>query len=272
MSLFNSFDRNKHLEELGTPLATATGVLTPTQRRAAVLANLAGTALAASELAVLAGVVAGTASASKVAVLGANKNLDTLSIADGGLKLGAGAGTAVLATADELNKLDDSVNIFTKGAGVSAMESYAAGFFRTGTLIISRFVIDMTGLVGSTTDLDIIGNTGGAASANLGQITAAKCGTLIGGQVTCLEVPAGGTPDIDFYSATESTGAQDALVTSLTEQALVTSGGAWTSGASKGMTLLPAANEYLYLANGAAGVPATFSAGKFIIELYGLGS
>lgn len=46
---------------------------------------------------------AGTAEASKAAVLGSNKNLDTLVIADGGLKLGSGAGTAVNATAAEIN-------------------------------------------------------------------------------------------------------------------------------------------------------------------------
>ena len=49
---------------------------------------------------------AGTAEASKSLVLGTNKNIDTLVIADGGLKLGSGAGTAVTSTAAELNILD----------------------------------------------------------------------------------------------------------------------------------------------------------------------
>ena len=179
------------------------------------------------------------------------------------------AGTAVTATATEFNKLDDSVTVLTKGSGVSAAEAYAVGYLRNGTLVTTRIVLDLTGLVGSATDIDIIGNTGGAASAHWGQITAAKCGAIIGGQVTCLEAPAGGATDIDFYSATESTGAQDALVSSLTETALVTSGGAWTSGASKGMTAVPAANEYLYITNGAGAAGGTFTAGKFLIELYG---
>lgn len=50
--------------------------------------------------------VAGTAVASKTLVLGADKNVDTLAIADSGLKLGAGAGTAVTATAAKLNYND----------------------------------------------------------------------------------------------------------------------------------------------------------------------
>lgn len=174
----------------------------------------------------------------------------------------------VTSTASELNKLDDSTLVMTKGAGVSAMETYASGVFLNGTLKVTRIMVDLTGLVGSATDLDIIGNTGGASSAHVGQVTVALNGTMVGGRVTCLEVPAGGSTDIDFYSANESTGAQDGAVTSLTETVLVTSGGAWTSGASKGMTTVPPANDYLYICNGAAS-GGTFSAGKFLIELFG---
>lgn len=50
--------------------------------------------------------VAGTVEASKLVLVGANKNVDTLVVADGGLKLGSGAGTPVGATAAELNKAD----------------------------------------------------------------------------------------------------------------------------------------------------------------------
>lgn len=178
-------------------------------------------------------------------------------------------GTAVTASASELNNLDQDLgtNTLTRGAGVDTAESYSAGIARSGGLIVTRIVVDISTLIGSATDLDIIGESA-AADCHWGQITAAKSGTLIGGRVTCLEVPAGGTADIDFYSAAESTGTQDALVTGLDEVALVTSGGAWTSGATKGMTLLPRANDYLYITNGAAS-GGTFSAGKFLIELFG---
>lgn len=159
-------------------------------------------------------------------------------------------------------------NSLSKGSGVSAMESYAAGFSRTGTFVTTQIVFDMTGLVGSATDNDIIGNTGGAASCHLGQVTAALNGTLVGGLITCLEVPAGGAADINFYSANESTGAQDALATGLTETVLLDNGGNWTAALQKAMTGLPPANDYLYIANGAAS-GGTFSAGKFLIELYG---
>lgn len=71
----------------------------------AQLVTLGITALAA-EVNLIDGGVAGTAVASKAAILGSNKNLDVLAVAD--LKLGAGAGTSVTATAAELNKLAGS--------------------------------------------------------------------------------------------------------------------------------------------------------------------
>ncbi len=162
--------------------------------------------------------------------------------------------------------------ILAKGSGVSSAESYAVGFQRNGTLITTSIVVDLTGLVGSATDVDIIGNTGGAANCHFGRITTAMCGTLVGGKVTCLELPAGGADDIDFYSSDVGTGAQDVAINNAalgTETALVTSGGAWASGTVKGMTGLPTANDYLYIVNGEAAAGGTFTAGKFLIELYG---
>ena len=54
---------------------------------------------------VLDGITAGTVTANRAIVAGANKNVDVLAIAD--LKLGAGAGTSVTASANELNILDN---------------------------------------------------------------------------------------------------------------------------------------------------------------------
>jgi hypothetical protein len=177
--------------------------------------------------------------------------------------------TALTATGVEINKLDDSVTVLTAGAGVSAAETNKSGYFKNGGITHTWILVDLTGLVGSASDTDIIGNTGGAASAHFGQITAALNGTIAGGKITCLEVPAGGADDIDFYSATVSTGAQDGLITDLTETVLVTSGGAWASGTVKGMTGVPPANDYLYICNGEA-VAGTYTAGKFLIEFYGV--
>lgn len=70
MALFDAFDKRLHLAELADPLDTQEGVLTPTVRRARMLANLAGVAaFSAAQLAFLAGVTAGTGLASKALVL-----------------------------------------------------------------------------------------------------------------------------------------------------------------------------------------------------------
>lgn len=138
---------------------------------------------------------------------------------------------------------------------------------RVGDIIRTAFLIDLTGLESSTTDLDIIGV--GAGAAYLGQITAARNGTILSGRMTCLEVPAGGADDIDLYSATEATGVFDGGIAALAETALVTAGGAWSLGLTKGLSAVPAAGQYLYLTGGEASVPGTYTAGKFLIELDG---
>lgn len=158
----------------------------------------------------------------------------------------------------------------TAGAGVAGADGYESSVTREGSIITTRIFVDIDNLVGSATDLDIIGDSA-AASANWGQITTAVNGVIIGGKVTCLEVPAGGSVDIDFYSSDVATGTQDVIITNAalgTETALVTSGGNWTSGRTLGMTGLPTANDYLYIVNGSAS-GGTFTAGKFLIELYG---
>jgi len=94
MSRLKSYFRNLEVQNLtiaSVPITNPNGI--------------SGVTATSTELNKNGGVTAGTAAASKTAVLGANKNLDTLVIADGGLKLGSGAGTAITSTADDLNTL-----------------------------------------------------------------------------------------------------------------------------------------------------------------------
>lgn len=183
-------------------------------------------------------------------------------------------GTAITVTGAELNKLDDSLasNILSPSAGITSdAEDYASGIMRNGDLIITRLYVDLTGLVGSTTDLDIIGKS--AVASDFGRITTAKSGIIRAGHIQCLEVPAGGADDVDFYSASVGGIAENVIITDAsvgTETALVTSGGAWTAGLVKTMTGYPTANDYLYVCNGEASANGTFSAGKFVITFYGM--
>jgi hypothetical protein len=140
---------------------------------------------------------------------------------------------------------------------------------REGGLIVTRLVVDLTGLSSSTTDLDIIGQ--GTAPAFLTQITTAVHGTVIGGTMSCLEAPVGGVTDIDLYVASEATGKFDDAISGLTETAVVTSGGAWTLAAVKGTASDAVVNNgYLYLTCGAAGTAAAYTAGRILITLFGI--
>lgn len=153
------------------------------------------------------------------------------------------------------------------GAGFAGTGTvYKASVGKVGNIVKTEIIIDLTGTASSTTDLDIIGTSG---VSHIGQVVAAVNGTNVVGRMTCLEAPAGGVNDIDLYSATEGTGAFDGGVAALAETALVTSGGAWTTGTSKGFLAEPAAGAYLYLCGGAAGTAASYTAGKFLIELWG---
>ena len=134
-------------------------------------------------------------------------------------------------------------------------------------VIKTSILIDLTGLASSTTDLDIIGV--GTSPAHLGRVTVARSGTLFGGLMTCLEVPAGGVTDIDLYSANEGTGIFDGGIAALTETALITAGGAWTLALEKAIAQPAATDQYLYLTCGTLGTAATYTSGKFLIELYG---
>lgn len=185
-------------------------------------------------------------------------------VLNGGLDL-----ATLTATATELNTLHSQTLTTTAGAGFTGGTGtvYKNSVWLNGGIYYTRILFDLTGLASSTTDLDIIGV--GSAAAHMGRITAAQNGTILAGRMTCLEVPAGGADDVDLYSATEATGVFDSAVTDLTETALITAGGAWTANLQKIFTGAVAANQYLYLTGGEAGTAATYTAGQFLIEMWG---
>lgn len=184
------------------------------------------------------------------------------------------AGTQITATASELNAAaDQSGNVSTMSASTvmaSTVASYDVSTFRTGNIIKTTIYIDLTGAKSTTTDNDIIGDTG---ACHIGQVTTAVNGVIFAGQVGCAEVPTTGADDINLSSASVATGAYDADATGLTNaQAIMTAGGAHAIGTVKPFTVLPTADYYLYLSCGEAGTVGTYDAGILIIEMWGLAS
>jgi len=143
---------------------------------------------------------------------------------------------------------------------------YRSSVQRSGGIITTRILIDLTGLR-STGGADIIGVNGTALVCHIGQITAARNGTILTGSMECFEAPAGGDPDINIHSATEGTGVEDGAIGDLTETLLVNAGDA-TLGSKVFFAAVPAADQFLYLTTGAA-TDADYTAGKLFIELMG---
>lgn len=164
----------------------------------------------------------------------------------------------------------DSTLLTPAGLGITSGTGtvYKTSVRQVGGIYYTNILVDLTGLASSATDLDIIGV--GANPAHIGRLIASQSGnTILAIRMTCLELPAGGADDIDLYCATEGTGVYDGLVTSLTETALITAGGAWANGTVKAATTAPALNQYLYLTAGEAAAAGTYTAGKFLIEILG---
>lgn len=156
-------------------------------------------------------------------------------------------------------------------AGITAAAAYAlAAAVEIGNLIYTKIVVDLTGLRSTGAD-DVIGDDGTSSACYLARIRAAESGTIIGGSVKCLEVPAGGDPDINVYASTNAAAAESADVATLTGTGILINAGDHTNGRVLGFTALPADGEYIYLAAGAA-TDADYTAGILEIELIGVKS
>ncbi len=171
------------------------------------------------------------------------------------------------------------ISRFTKpndtGGGFDGAASITQYIQKINGEIITTILVDIQGLLVSGTNKDIIGEDG-AAAAYITQITTAKNGIIYKAEMFCIEAPAGSntTADIDLVSNSNSL-AEDATRDSAgTATGLIIAGGAYT----KGMRKISAADadlsncvaDYLYLANGSgANTGGTYTAGKFVIKLYG---
>ena len=156
----------------------------------------------------------------------------------------------------------------TAGTGITTGTGtvYAASVIKTGGIFHTKILIDLTGLASSGSG-DIIGKDS-TANSHIGQITAAVNGTVLGGKLTCLEAPAGGDPDINLWYADEATGAEDAAITSLTNQVQMCDSGDLALNSVISIPTPPAADKYIYMATGAA-TNANYTAGKILIEFFG---
>ena len=182
---------------------------------------------------------------------------------------GTGAETTQMSISSAgFTSLDANTLATEAGTGITTGSGtiYRSAVIRHGGIITTRILIDLTGLR-STAGGDIIGVNGTSLVCHIGQITAARNGTILTGSMECFEAPTGGDPDINIHSATEGTGVEDGAISGLSETLLVNAGDA-TLGSKVYFTAVPAADEFLYLTCGTT-TDGDFTAGKLFIELMG---
>jgi len=176
-------------------------------------------------------------------------------------------------TAAELNQLDASANISKMSRGVGAVGvggDYKVSTVRVGNVITTEMYIDLTGLASINVDLDFIGLAAGGACP-IGQITTAVNGLLFSAKIACVELPAGGTLDINVCSATEDDHVYNEAAAGQTGYILdFDSAGELALDGEEDWDTQPVADSYIYLLSGEAANNGTYTAGKLVITLKGL--
>jgi hypothetical protein len=142
--------------------------------------------------------------------------------------------------------------------------------------IITTILVDIEDLYVGTAVNDIIGEEG-VAAAYITQITTAVNGIVYKADMSCIELPAGTntTADIDLAANSNSLAEDVAVNSTGTLTSIISAGGVpWTAGMSRTSTLATdftnLVNDYLYLSAGSSAQSGgQYTAGKFIIKLYG---
>jgi hypothetical protein len=159
---------------------------------------------------------------------------------------------------------------------VAVAAEHGAGVIGTGVapvtyrwtengVIITRIKVDLQGLASVATANDAIGLSAGGV-AKLGQNVVATNGIIYKIEMACVEATAGGDDDVNLVVASSGTLAYgDAAGTTYGINS-----GDWTAGKVvenlvQGLT----ANHYFYLAAGTGDTAAAYTAGQFIITMYG---
>lgn len=155
-----------------------------------------------------------------------------------------------------------------RGAGFAGTGTiYETSVVREGDIIVTRYLIDLTGLAAAAAG-DIIGASAGGA-AYFARYSQAVSGVNMGGTLRCFEAPVGGDADIDVYSATVFTGAYNDAISGLTGQTQAVNSGTLaltTDGSVIPDTIVD--GDALYLVSVGA-TAAAYTAGRILLTLYG---
>lgn len=190
------------------------------------------------------------------------KESDEVTIGTDGLWVRAdGQNSKIVVTAlEEISVLAET------GAGIIGT-SVAPTTTRTleDGVIVTSIKIDLTGLASVATANDAIGLAAGGVSF-IGRNVVANNGVVFKTEFSCIETPVGG--DLEVNVVTNASGIIE--YDGAAGTAYISDSGALTAGKTI-QNLVPAltADHYFYLAGGAGDKAAAYTAGQFLLKLYG---
>jgi len=170
-------------------------------------------------------------------------------------------------TGNIIGNLTPAVETAEHGAGAIGTGTAPSTYRWTeGGVIITQIKIDLTGLTCGGSADDVIGLALGTPPAYIGRNVVATNGVIFKVEMSCLEAPTGGDPDINFVTGSAATDVYDAAVTGASVKL---NSGDLAAGITI-QSLVPSitANHYYYLTCGTA-TAAAYTAGQVIITTYG---
>lgn len=132
-------------------------------------------------------------------------------------------------------------------------------------VIVTQIKFDLTGLASVATANDVIGLAAGGA-AYIGRNVVANNGVIFKTEFSCIETPAGGDNDVNVVTNSSAALAYDGAGGTT----YISNSGDLVAGQTI-QNLVPAitANHYFYLTAGTGDTAAAFTAGMYVLTLYG---
>lgn len=206
--------------------------------------------IAAADLAKIDGITNGTGAAGKALVPDGSGNLTY-----------PAAGTLTIET------LAAATEAAEHGAGAigTALAPVTRRWTERGGIIVTQIAVDLTGLASVATANDVIGLAAGGA-AYIGRNVEATNGIIFKTEFSCLKTPTGGDNDVNVVVNASGTLEYDGA-----------GGTTYISNSGdllKGQTiqnLVPALTEgdYIYLTAGTGDTAAAYTAGQYLLTMYG---
>lgn len=174
----------------------------------------------------------------------------------------------------------DSADATAAGSGFSNAAKCETKIIKLNHYILTTIAVDLEGILTMGEAGQVLGNAGGPANAYLTKISTASSGFIYRAEMACVETPVNGAQRIDLVADPTARAAGFEFDTVATEKYILVPGATWHAGEEEKsingagtVNAIPYGldNYYLYLCPGVSdhNWSNVYSAGKFIIKLYG---